>query len=87
MCRHAGPQLYEIEKTHSTHTQASKSIKKTFLKILSKIQHTYHIGDMTAGPDMCQIIWAYHLPPCLPYGNVTQALLQGPNCTTFLSDA
>jgi hypothetical protein len=61
MCRHAGRQIYEIEKTHSTHTQASKSIKNICLNILSKIQHTQHIEDTTAGPDMCQIIWAY--PP------------------------
>jgi hypothetical protein len=34
-----------------------------FLKILSKIQHIQQIEDMTVGQDMCQIIWAYHLPP------------------------
>jgi hypothetical protein len=52
-----------------------------YLKMIAKIQHAQHIEDTTAGPDMCQIIWAYHLPPCLPYGNNTQALLQRPNCT------
>jgi hypothetical protein len=87
MCRHAGRQIHDIEKTHSTHTQASKSIKNICLKILFEIHHTQHIEDMTADPDMCQIIWAYHLPPCLSYGNLTQALLQGPNCTAFLADA
>jgi hypothetical protein len=56
MCRHAGRQIYEIEKTHLTHTQASKSIKDIYLKILSKIQPTQNIGHMTAGPDMCQVI-------------------------------
>jgi hypothetical protein len=87
MCRHAGRQIYEIEKTRSTHTQASKSIKNIYLEIFSEIQHTQRIEDTTAGPDMWQAIWAYHLPPCLPYGNLTQALLQGPNCAAFLSDA
>jgi hypothetical protein len=56
-------------------------------KILAKIQHTHHIEDTTAGPEMCKIIWAYQLPPCLPYGNLTQALLQRPNCAAFLSEA
>jgi hypothetical protein len=61
MCRHVGRQMYEIEKTHSTHTQASTSIKNIYSKILYKKKHTQHIKDKTAGPDMYQIIWAY--PP------------------------
>jgi hypothetical protein len=64
MCRHAGRQIYENEKTRSTHTQVSKSIKYIYVEICSKIQDTQHIGDTTAGPDRCQAIWAYHLPPC-----------------------
>jgi hypothetical protein len=71
-CRHAGRQIYEIEKTRSTHTQASTSINNIYLEIFSKIQHTQQIEDTTAGPDMCQAIWADHPPPCLPYGNLTQ---------------
>jgi hypothetical protein len=58
-----------------------------YLKIIANIQHTQHIEDTTSVTDMCQIIWAYHLPPCLPYGNLTQALLQLPNCTAILSEA
>jgi hypothetical protein len=65
MCRHADRQIYEIEKTHSTHTQASTSIKNIYLRILSKIQHTQRIEDTTAVPDMYQIIWAYP-PTALP---------------------
>jgi hypothetical protein len=87
MCRHVGRQIYEIDKTHLTHTQASTSIENVYLNITSKMPHTQHIEYTTAGPEMCQIIWAYHLPLCLPYGNLTQALLQCPTCKAFLSDA
>jgi hypothetical protein len=60
---------------------------KICLKILAKVKHIQHMEDTTAGPDMYSIIWAYHLPSCLPYGNLTQTLPQGPNCPAFLSEA
>jgi hypothetical protein len=53
MCRHAGGQIYEIEKTHSTRTQASKSIKNIYIKILSRVHDTQRIENTTEGTDTC----------------------------------
>jgi hypothetical protein len=35
--KHAGGQIYEIEKTHSTHTQASKARENIVKYLLKKI--------------------------------------------------